>query len=58
MSLSFVNTGVSEGEGDISGRERTCLAIARRVGELRYGLYTLMLLQLVSLLISWLVRGS
>lgn len=47
MSLSFVNTGVSEGEGDISGRERTCLAIARRVGELRYGLYTLMLLQLV-----------
>ena len=35
--LSFVSTGVREGErGDISRRERTCVAIAGRIGGLCY----------------------
>jgi len=38
-------------EGGIGGRERTCLAIAGKVGGIRYGLYMLILLQLV----GWLV---
>ena len=36
--LSSVSTGVHEREKGIHGRERTCVAIAGRMGGLRYGL--------------------
>ena len=36
--LSFISTGVGErGRGDIRQREKTCVAIARRIGGLCYG---------------------
>jgi len=54
--LSLVSTGVCERERGhkLRGRERTCVATAGRIGGgLRYGLYILLSLPLVSKLVGW-----
>ena len=47
FSFVQVNAGVCEQEkGGICRRERTCVAMAERVGGLRHGLYILLFLPL------------